>query len=156
MRIKEKHEILSSIEAAFSHCRRPHNFIDASHCEECAEHNDTLCNTNRDEIGLKELGNPCWDPMCFVQPQGFVYYFPAMVRLAFDDSTNNEYLNQFLFHCTYEGGKNPNFKHFTNDQVRATADLMRFLKMNWKKKLEYLMATEDADIAVRVWERLEK
>ena len=79
-----------------------------------------------------------------------------MVRLAFDDSTNNEYLNQFLFHCTYEGGKNPNFKHFTNDQVRATADLMRFLKMNWKKKLEYLMATEDADIAVRVWERLEK
>lgn len=155
MQIKDKKEVLAQIESAFSNVRRPQQFVDASHCEECAEHNETLSKCDRDSIGLKELGNAGWDPMCFVNPHAFKYYFPSMVRLAFDDKTNNEYLNQFLFHITYEGNESRFFEHFDSQQVSAVADLMRFLKFNWKKKIEREMLTTDVDNGVEIWASLE-
>ena len=156
MKIKHRNEILAQIESAFSDCVKPDEFVDASHCEECAEHNETLSKTSRDEIGLEELGMPGWDPICFVKPEGFLYYFPAMVRLVFDESTDAQYLSQFLFHCTYEGENSRFFSHFSREQVRATADLMRFLTTHWKDKLEACSVTRDAETAVQIWERLEQ
>ncbi|WP_309396501.1 hypothetical protein [Cerasicoccus maritimus] len=156
MRVPEKQELLNEINAAFADCRRPAEFVNAAHCEECAEHNETLTNTNRDEISLKELGMAGWDPMCFVKPAGFLYYFPAMVRLAFDDRSDNVYLGQLLFHCTYEGVESRFFKHFNASQVKVTADLMRFFKYNWQRKIYLHGLTDDVDRAVAIWENLER
>lgn len=156
MTILEQSEVWEGIESAFSKCQKPHFFTDVSHCSECAEHNKALSNSNRDTIGLKELGNPCWDPICFVKPKGFLYYFPAMVRLAFDDSTDNEYLDQLLFHCSYEGSSSITYSHFSNEQVKATADLMRFLTRNWKEKLDNLLLTKESEKALKIWGKQEK
>ena len=155
MQIKEKQKIIEQINLAFGKVPRPKEFVNNPyHCEECGEHNDTLSQTNRDEIGLKELNNPGWDPICFVKPQAFLYYFPALVRLVFDDKSNNEYLWQFLFHCTYEGTESRLFCHFNREQISATRDLMYFLKYNWKKKIEKMCLTKDVDKAVKIWDDL--
>ena len=156
MRIRERHEVIAAIDVAFRDCPRPEEFVDASHCEECAEHNNTLLGQTREDIGMNELGNPGWDPLCFVRPEGFLYYFPAMVRLVFDKSIEDDYLGQFLFHCTYEGTKSRFFRHFNREQVGATADVMRFLYFNWRKKLEKHLLSEEADRAVEIWDSLER
>ena len=104
MLIKDKESIFEEIQEAFSNVRKPSQFLDdPQHCEECAEHNETLCNSTRETVSLKELGNSGWDPLCYVTPQGFMYYSPAMVRLSLDSESDDDYLNQFLFHTTYEG-----------------------------------------------------
>lgn len=155
MQIKDKKVVLAQIESAFAKARKPRQFVDASHCEECAEHDETLSKSDRERIGLKEMGNPGWDPMCFVNVEGFKYYFPAMVRLAFDEESENEYLSQFLFHITYEKDESRFFNQFDSEQISAVADLMRFLKFNWKKKIERQLLTKEVDQGVALWERFE-
>lgn len=49
---------------------KPGHFTNYQHCDECAEHDETLRSTDVDTIGLGELGNPAWDPICFCSSEG--------------------------------------------------------------------------------------
>jgi hypothetical protein len=93
-------EIFQAIRAAFADCRRPEHFTNYTHCEECHEHDEVLCAHDVDTLALDDVGNPGWDPICFISPQGFAYYFPALARLALApaDDQNDQYLPQLLFH----------------------------------------------------------
>ncbi len=89
---------LDDVVRCFAATPRPTKFVDASHCSECAEHNATLSAHTPGSITLEELGNPGWDPICFVQDiNAFRYYLPAMARLACGQG-EAYYLAQFLFH----------------------------------------------------------
>ena len=91
------HELLARIGAAFGRHPRPEHFTDWQHCCECAEHDQELASVTLDSISLRELGNPGWDPMCFATDDAYLYYFPAMARLA-TGRGDSYYLDQFLFH----------------------------------------------------------
>lgn len=93
-------DVLSVVAAAFEECCRPEHFTDHTHCCECAEHDELLRNRNRDTLTLADVGNPGWDPICFVTNDGFKYYFPALARLALIEPTDKHgwYLEQLLFH----------------------------------------------------------
>ena len=80
---------------------RPAQFVDPTHCSECAEHNDILIKHSVDTISLEELGNPGWDPICFVGIEGYKYYLPALARLS-TGTGDDYYLDQFLFHLNAE------------------------------------------------------
>lgn len=56
---------------------RPEHFTDRNHCCECADHDDLLRSRNIDSLTIDDLGNPGWDPICFVTDKAFFYYFPA-------------------------------------------------------------------------------
>lgn len=92
--------ILEHVGRAFGSVPRPHNFLeDPEHCEECAEHNETLRSHTPETIGIRELGNGGWDPICSATTEAYLYYMPALARLAL--STGEEwYLDQFLFHLS--------------------------------------------------------
>ncbi len=95
-------EAISKIRKAFCDIPKPLHFVDYRHCCECAEHDETLRSHNRDDISLQELGNPSWDPICFINTNvGFQYYLPALARLAMGKG-NQYYLNSFLFHLNSE------------------------------------------------------
>ena len=81
--------------------RKPVIFTEAEHCCECNEHNETLLNSDRETIDFDQLDNPAWDPICFVNDEGYLYYFPAFVRLSEMSDEENYYIGQFLFHLTY-------------------------------------------------------
>ena len=81
---------------------KPNHFTDYKHCEECEEHDQTLINASIDAIGLDELGNPGWDPICFSSPEGKQYYMPSLIRLSLDTMDDDFYFGQLLFHL--EGG----------------------------------------------------
>ena len=53
-----------------------------------------------ESISMAELGNPLWDPICFVDSiDAFRYYLPAFARLS-AGAGDEYYLGQFLFHLT--------------------------------------------------------
>jgi hypothetical protein len=93
-------ELLRAVERAFADVERPEHFTRYMHCCECAEHDETLRAATPATIGLPELGNPGWDPMCFVSVEGFHYYLPALARLALGRG-KDYYLDQLLCHLRY-------------------------------------------------------
>ena len=88
---------LEEIKKMFAAESRPEAYTDYNHCEECADHNETLKNYDRYALPLEELNNPGWDPICFVTPEAFRYLFPRLCELAYGEG-NEYYLGQFLFH----------------------------------------------------------
>jgi len=87
---------------------KPVHFTNYRHCCECAEHDATLLAQDVNSIGIKQLGNPGWDPLCFASPEGFLYYMPALVRLTLDTihKPQERYLDQMLFHLMRDGRDN--------------------------------------------------
>ena len=100
---------------------------DPGHCCECQEHEETLKGKCPETIGLEELGNPGWDPVCFLSPEGFCYFFPAMVRLALEDKGETAYISSFLFHLAYDGPRNERFLYFSPAQRKFVQDFLLYL-----------------------------
>src|SRR5262249_49177662 len=61
---------------------KPEHFTKYRHCCECAEHDETLLAYDVNTIGVEQLGNPGWDPLCFATSEGFLYYLPALMRIT--------------------------------------------------------------------------
>lgn len=100
-------EVLRRI-AASCETPRPEHFTDRDHCCECADHDDLLRSRDLQTLVVEDVGNAGWDPICFVTDQAFFYLFPALARLALDPPSYGYgwYLEQLLFHLTYEGALN--------------------------------------------------
>ncbi len=92
--------LLDALRRAFARVPRPEHFTDYQHCCECAEHDATLRAATPDTIGLAELGNAGYDPICFITVEGFHYYLPALARLALGRG-GASYLDQLLFHLQW-------------------------------------------------------
>ena len=89
---------LSKLQDLYATSPKPSRFGTPDHCSECAEHNATLMSHTPESISLAELGNPSWDPICFVDSiDAFRYYLPAFARLS-AGTGDDYYLGQFLFH----------------------------------------------------------
>jgi len=101
------HEIIDAVRYAFAAEPRPEHFTDHTHCCECAEHDAVLASRDIDSLRVEDVNNAGWDPICFVTTEGFRYYLPALVRLAFESAPSEDwYLPQLLFHLTYDGPQN--------------------------------------------------
>ena len=97
-------DILDTVEQAFKSCVRPEHFTNYKHCDECEEHDELLRSRNPHTLSIQDVGNIGWDPICFVSPQGFAYYFPALARLALAEPDKaGWYGSQLLFHLSCAG-----------------------------------------------------
>ena len=129
---------LAAIEKEFADIEKPKHFTNYRHCDECAEHDETLLNATRETISLNELGSPAWDPICFVtNPEAFKYYLPAMARLAAGRG-NEFYLDQFLFHLNAE-----RIRFISASGRKAIADYLEELLESMPDEIENCMATDD-------------
>ncbi len=149
-------DIQAHVKEVFANNAAPENYTDRNHCEECAEHDETLRTFTPETIGIEQLGNPGWDPICFVLPEAFKYYFPALVRLALETKGSNSYLDQFLFHVTYEGENSRFFKYFTRAEREATLEVLRYIRSNMKSLVKERSLESELDEAIKLWSRLAK
>lgn len=110
---------IRQIDAAFAAVERPEHFTDFTHCCECSEHDELLRSRDRDSLQLADVGNAGWDPLCFCSAQGIAYWLPALVRFALraEDSTQDWYGDQLVFHLSYGGAEN-RLLQWCNDQQR--------------------------------------
>jgi hypothetical protein len=126
---------------------KPEHFTDYRHCCECAEHDETLLHADLETIGLDELGNPGWDPICFASPEGKKYYVPAFVRLTLGTMEDEFYLDQFLFHLEGDGPGNDFVAHCSETQREFIAAFIAHLIDRYPEEIE---AAYCADSILRV------
>lgn len=115
---------------------KPTHFADYQHCCECAEHDQTLLASDVDTIGLNELGNPGWDPLCFSSAEGLMYYMPALIRLTLDTMDDQMYLDQLLFHLVYDGMDNRLVSACSKEQREFVADFLEYLVENYSLQIK--------------------
>ena len=130
---------------------KPEHFTNFTHCEECLEHDQVLLNSSVDSIGFEELGNPGWDPICYVEAEGFIYYFPAFVRLCINSNNDLSYISQFLFHINHDGKKNKYTLAFSKEQREFT---LKFLEHLMETKFDTISLYGDGDMlfsAIEIW-----
>ena len=146
-------EILRAIRIAFGDCRRPPHFTNYTHCKECQEHDDVLRGHNIDTLSLDDVGNPGWDPICFISPQGFAYYFPALARLALAsaDDQEDQYLPQLLFHLQPDGRGNERWQYCSPEQRTAVAAFLRHAIDTRAELLDNYTRADDALLALDAW-----
>ena len=131
---------------------KPEHFTNYTHCEECAEHDETLINSSIENIGLEELGNPGWDPMCFCSVEGKKYYMPALIRLCIETLDGDEpYLDQLLVHLESNGEKNALVIGCTETQRKFIASFVSFLVEKHAKEIEYNCCTDNALRVHEIW-----
>lgn len=131
--------------------QRPNHFTDYKHCEECAEHDHTLRNAKIDTIGLEELGNPGWDPICFCSDEGKKYYMPSLVKLSLTTIGKEFYLSQMLFHLESNGDDNNFYKSCNAAQRRYVASFIEFLINNYTDDIESNMYSDQALRVYEIW-----
>lgn len=130
---------------------RPAHFTDFAHCCECREHDETLLASDIDTIGLEELGNPGWDPICFATPEARKFYLPAFVRLSLETMAGEFYLAQFLFHLQWDGPGNELFQSCNGEQRRFVAEFIEYVVDCYPDELEAAFCAEDALAALQIW-----
>ena len=102
-----------------------------------------LVSNDVDSIGLDELGNPGWDPICFCTSEGFLYYMPALIRLTLDTIDGNQYLDQFLFHLIGDGRDNRRVVACNNEQRAFVARFIEYLIENHTERIEEALCYSD-------------
>lgn len=124
---------------------KPAHFTNYQHCCECAEHDQTLINCDVDSIGVEQLGNPGWDPLCFCSEEGFIYYMPALVRLTLDTIADPQrtYLDQMLFHLIHDGKDNRIVKACSREQREFVARFLEYLVEQYSDEIEATLCYDD-------------
>ena len=108
---------------------KPAHFTNYRHCCECAEHDATLVAYDVNTIGVEQLGNLGWDPLCFVSSEGFLYYLPALMRITLDTMAkpHARYLDQLLFHLICDGKDHDLVRACSPEQRAFIAGFLQYL-----------------------------
>lgn len=131
--------------------KKPEHFTDFGHCEECYAHDQTLINHDIDSIGLSQLGNPGWNPLCFSSSEGIKYYLPALVRLSLETVHKEFYLGQFLLHLEGDGAKNELWLACSTEQREFVAEFLDYMLSNHSDQIESQFCSADILKCIRIW-----
>jgi hypothetical protein len=102
---------------------------------------------------LQQLGNPGWDPVCFVSPEGFLYYLPALIRITLEtmDKPQERYLDQFLFHLIRDGKDHDLVRVCRLKQRVFVAEFLAYLLDQYSAELDECTYADDMLKAYDIW-----
>lgn len=130
---------------------KPEHFTDYLHCEECADHDETLLQFEIDTLGLEELGNPGWDPICFCSPEAKLYLTPALIRLSLETISDHFYFGQFLFHLEYQGKQSAYYVFCSPLQRAFISRFIEFMILTYPFEIEYNSYVDEAFSVYQIW-----
>jgi len=113
----------------------------------------TLLAADVDRIGLNELRNPGWDPICFCSQDGKKYYMPALIRLSLDTIGSDFYFDQFLFHLELDGEHNALFSSCSSDQRQFIAKFIAFMIEHHAAEIERNCCTDRVLRVYEIWSK---
>jgi len=132
---------------------KPEHFTNFIHCDECAEHDQTLLESDIDSIGLEQLGSPAWDPICFASPEGKKYYLPALIRLSLETMMNDFYLEILLFHLQGEDRNNAFYMSCNKAQRKFVASFIESVIEEHADKIDVHLCTDNALNSYDIWSK---
>ena len=144
-------EILQEATLLFENVPRPEHFTDHTHCCECAEHDETLRRESIETLSYENL-RPGWDPLCFISPEGFQYYFPALVRLTLEGTGENYFIDQLVFHLELDGKRNSRYLQFTPEQRNFVVRLLNYLVETRAGEIEENFDTDALFRTIEIWD----
>jgi len=132
---------------------KPEHFTNHCHCCACAEHDETLLAYDVNTIGVEQLGNPGWDPLCFSSVEGFLYYVPALIRITLDtmEKPQERYLDQFLFHLMRDGKDNDVVRACSPEQRAFVAEFLEYLMERYSAELDGYTYSDAILKAYEIW-----
>ena len=134
----------------FGNTPRPEHFTNHTHCCECAEHDETLRKETLETLSYDDV-RPGFDPLCFITPEGFQYYFPALVRLALEGGRDNYFIDQLVFHLEFDGKRNSRYLQFTPEQRRYVVKLLHYLVETRPGEIEENFDADALFRAIEIW-----
>lgn len=146
--------ILRQIDEAFAFIEKPIHFTDYVHCDECKEHDDTLCARTRETLRRQDLGNPGWDPLNFTTEEGIGYLFPTLARFAFMPEGHGQYGwygDQLIWHLSYETTKNRFLTWCNAEQRLAVIALLEHISKTRQKLVSDNFCENELSSAIAVW-----
>lgn len=146
---------IEEAERAFA-ADKPEHFTNYTHCEECAEHDQTLRGADIYRIGLDELGNPGWDPLCFSSSEGKKYYIPALIRLSIETINDEFYFGQLLFHLEGDGEDNKFFLSCTKEQRLLLASFIDHMIAEYPGQIGNHGYTDEAFRVRQIWSETQR
>ena len=138
-------EICEMVNQAFKGTPRPEHFTNYTHCDECEEHDNLLRSRNLETLEVGDIDNEMWDPICFLTPEGWRYYFPALVRISLEDLENG-YVGHFLHHLM-RSENDPSFALFNKHQNRAAFWFLQHVQERHKG----LCDEDELAAALKIW-----
>lgn len=115
----------------FSKRRKPEHFTNYGHCSDCKEFDDLLRSFTRDNISFSELGNIAWNPISSANVEGFLYYMPALARLALGKG-DKYFLDQFMIHVN----KKERLRCMTEEEKDALRNFLVYLRHEIQLEIE--------------------
>lgn len=155
----EQEEVLTTVEEAFRSASCPEHFTNYMHCQECADHDSLLRSRDRSMLKIEDVNNPAWNPVDYLTAEGFVYYFPALARLALS-SNGEEFLSIFVPYHLYKALTDQKSRHshrwlsaLSKKQCDAILSFVRFVA-HQKRSVMESQAVDSAELeqAVIFWE----
>lgn len=135
----------------FGNTPRPEHFTDYRHCCECAEHDETLRRESIETLSYESV-RPGWDPFCFISPEGFQYYFPALVRLALEGTGENYFIDSLVFHLELDGKGNARFRKFTSGQRAYVVRLLHYFVETRAVEIEENFDSDALFRTIEIWD----
>ena len=135
----------------FGNTPRPEHFTDFTHCCECSEHDETLRKETLETLSY-DCVRPGWDPLCFISPEGFQYYFPALVRLALEGTGDTYFIDQLIFHLALDGKRNSRYLKFTPEQRSYVVRLLSYIVETRPDEIEENFDSDALFRTIEIWE----
>ena len=146
-------DIIAMVYSVFETEPRPEHFTNYLHCYECAEHDELLRRRDKNSLGIEDVNNQGWDPICFITAEGWRYYLPALVRLALESGKTEDdwYLPQFLFHLVGDGKENRRIKNCSDSQRKAIATFLWYIVGTEANLIARYNIDNDLQMAIEIW-----
>ena len=108
-----------------------------------------------DSLTIEDIGNACWNPIAYVSPAGFCYYFPALARLSLDepDDFYGWYFRQLLFFLTNQDAEHEHLRHCTSEQRETVLAFTRHVAATRRQLIESESCEDDLQKALSLWSR---
>jgi hypothetical protein len=144
-------EVIARTYSVFAAAPRPDHFTNHRHCEECKDYDDFWLPITRESLSADDIGD-CWTAVTFLQPEGFRYVLPALVRLALEDewdSAFDEILGRLSIDDQYALGQSATL---TLDEDEAVLAFLRHAGY-WRKDLVEgaLVSPEELERVTTAW-----
>lgn len=131
---------------------RPKVFMDnPHHCEECEEVEAKAQGSDPDSLTLEEAGCGWATLHNFMNDTGFLYYFPAFIRLCIESDMENGYLDSFFFAVTHKGQKNSRLRACTYEQKKFVHDFMIWYRNAHPDLIQQWLVEDDVEQAIKLW-----
>lgn len=146
-------DIIAMVRSVFETESRPEHFTNYLHCDECTEHDELLRRRDRNSLRIEDINNPGWDPVCFLTTEGWLYYLPALVRLAMESEKKEGdwYLPQLLFHLVEDGKENRRIKNCNNTQRKAIVTFLWHIVRTKENLIAQYNIDNHLQMAIEIW-----